>query len=285
MKNRKVEGYIITNNNTKEDSRRMYLKEFEKGNFAFANVFDDNVKRFDKYEDVKYFINNILTFGYNVRIAKIQEEFKGDILIRRSFSNAKISLNTFNLSLDEITDDDVNELLFPEGKINFTLNELNYIMARRNYIKRQLIIKINMLIDFHNMLDKKFSFTTSEHKSEICDGNCPICSQIFEVAQKLDSPYLSKSLNNYSTAQKRFLNPDGTMTAWSDEELQVLLYDFNKLVANNSDMTIPEIAEKFYQVSKSPFYALIRRIRASENMEWLLVEMDKRQAAKKRKNK
>lgn len=277
-------SYIITNNNNKEDSSRMYLKKKE-SSFYFGYMFDSNVIKFATLDEVKYFINNIITFGYNLRIAKIQEELNGKVVISRKFFNVKQRMNKFNLKLEEITKEDVDDLLFPEGRMNLKNKDLRKVIKKRNRLKRQIIIKINDIIDFHNMLDVKFSFTSSEGDMEICDGNCPLCEAISDLAGLLDGPYLNKSLGNYKTAQKRFIDSEGKIKNWDEDDLKILLFDFNTLVKNNPDMTIPEIATDFYQSSKSPFYALLRRVRSFGTIDYLLLEMDKRKSSRAKKNK
>lgn len=277
-------SYIVTNNNNKEDSSRMYLKKKE-SSLYFGYMFDSSIVRFTTLDEVKYFINNIITFGYNLRISKIQEELNGKVVISRRFFNVRQGLNKFNLRLEEITKEDVDDLLFPEGRISLKNKDLGKVIKKQNKIKRRIIIKINDIIDFHNMLDVKFSFTSSEGNMEICDGNCPLCEAISDLTSLLDGPYLNKSLGNYKTAQKRFIDSEGKIKNWDEDDLKILLFDFNTLVKNNPDMPIPDIVTNFYQLSKSPFYALLRRIRSFGTIDYLLIEMDKRKSPRSKKSK
>lgn len=272
--------YFITNNSPKEDSQRLFLKKAKDDSLFFGYKFDKDVLQFDELNDAKYFINNIFTFGYNIRIAKLQETLKGGVVIKRSYSTVKPEKYKFNLTLKEITKEDIDDLLFPEGKTVFKFDNLNHIINRRSYLKKLIIMKINALIDFHNMLDVKFSFVP-DSEDEICnDDNCIVCKSIHEQVALLESVYLNKSLNNYNTVQKRFADADGKMNNWSKEDLQVLLYDFNDLVIKNPGMTVAEIADKYYQISKSSFYALIRQVRAYGDLDYLLSAMDNKKATK-----
>lgn len=194
---------------------------------------------FDNLPRVNQAIEKYQVPDFGLTVVPTQKDNTKNSIMRGLRCNRKINLN-----IKSFTKKNVKTLLYNSSSFSYLKLPKTFANKNRARLKTEVFRNMNKLIDLHNQADKVFAEyeNLKDAGKTKCTG-CAICTEIEELAEFLDKPYMSKIyrvVNMKETNRYKKFNMDNL------EELNEMYHDY--LILRESGYWPNQISE-FYGIS------------------------------------